>query len=62
MADLKNYKVPPMFMECDFAETIMPDGTLLTTKDEPIVLERGNIVFPIDWSADRRAAFRGSRS
>lgn len=62
MTDLKNYKVPAMFTRCDFADTFMPDGTMLTTKDEPIVLERGNIVWPIDWTAAQRRAFRDRQS
>jgi hypothetical protein len=56
--DLKEYKVPPMFRYCDFAETIMPDGTLLVTTDEPVILNDGNVIFPIDWSDSRRDNFR----
>jgi hypothetical protein len=56
--DLNAYKVPPMFNGCDFAETTMPDGTLLTVASEPIILERGNVIFPFDWTENQRATFR----
>jgi hypothetical protein len=54
-------KLPPMFKGCSFGNTTWTDGTLLTAKDEPIILnprESGNIIFPEDWSNDQRAAFR----
>jgi hypothetical protein len=62
MSDLKNYKVPSMFENCDFADTTMPDGTLLSTDHFPIVLERGNIIFPSHWSDTERKAYRDKRS
>lgn len=58
MSDLKNYKLPSMFTGCDFANTTMPDGTVLVAEGEPIVLDRGNIIFPSDWTTQQRANFR----
>lgn len=58
MSDLKNYKIPEMFVNCDFGDTVMPDGVVLVANDEPIVLERGNIICPGDWTDERRKAFR----
>lgn len=58
MTDLKSYKMPPMFTDCDFADTIMPDGTVLRTDGEPILLERGNIIFPTGWTRHQCESFR----
>jgi hypothetical protein len=60
--DPKTYKVPPVFQSCDFADTIMPDGVMLTTRDEPIVLNNGNVIFPIEWDDGRKKAFRAAHS
>lgn len=58
MTDLKNYKVPPMFRYCDFADTTMPDGTVLRTDGEPIALNDGNVIFPSGWTNAKTEAWR----
>jgi hypothetical protein len=62
MTDMKNYKVPAMFTGCDFGNTTMPDGTVLIAEGDPIVLERDNIIFPIDWTGGQKRAFRDRQS
>lgn len=58
-AGLKDYKCPPMFRYCDFANTTMPDGTVLKTDgDDPIVLNEGNVIFPAGWTNRQTEAWR----
>lgn len=60
--DPNTFKVPAMFSGCSFADTTMPDGTLLSAVGEPIVLERANVVFPSDWSDKQRGDFRAKHN
>ena len=57
----ENIVIPSAFIGCTFADTTWTDGTLLTTKGEPVVLgdrSQGNILFPVDWTKQQRADYR----